>query len=117
MDNLADLPKKEMPLSRDEEETMKNLFPQDGSAMRSASSRAADEVTNGEEEIPPSSGGIGTNWKLIGYTTLLFLILTIPFIDKIVCKLPYCGENTIALMVFKTLIFALGFFLINRYVA
>lgn len=110
MDSLAALPKREAPLSRDEEETVKNLFPEDAP-------RQAVPQLRTEEEGAPSSKGTTTNWKLIGYATLLFLILAIPFIDKIVCRLPYCGENAIALMVFKTVIFAVAFFFIVKYAA
>lgn len=112
MDSLAALPKRETPLSRDEEETMKNLFPED-TPRRAPPPRSNNEAT----ENDGSESTTKTNWKLIGYTTLLFLILVIPFIDKIVCRLPYCGENAIALMVFKTLIFAVAFFFIVKYAA
>lgn len=122
MDNLATLPNREAPPNTQEEETINSLFPQEvaqphaQSSSQPPPSKKKEVVTKDEDDAPPSSTSSSSfSWKLFGYTILLFLILVIPLIDKVICKLPYCGDSMIGLVALKTLIFAVGFFLILKY--
>ena len=70
-----------------------------------------------------ASPGRPTNWKFIAYTTVLFLAIANPFIDRILCGMPYlggeCGSivpDTIRLIV-KAVIFFVLFFFMQRYLA
>ncbi len=39
------------------------------------------------------------NWKLVGYIATLFLLLANPWIDMILCNIPYCNENKACLAI------------------
>jgi hypothetical protein len=115
MDKLSELPVKNDTVQTSEEsELINKLFPQ--SKEHNASS-AGNPITKppGEVKVEPKSetsyknsfvnraGKI--NWKLIGLTSLLFVALANPWIDSLFCKLPYCGDNVIYLLILKVLIF------------
>lgn len=126
MDHLSTLPKRDVSqsLGQAEEEVMATLFPEDApqppknkttAPQSSTTQKVAQKAETVDEEQPQTTSGVSCSWKVIGYTTLLFLIIAAPLLDMLLCRLPYCGNNTIALMAFKTLLFAIGFFFITRY--
>lgn len=64
-----------------------------------------------QKNIPPGK----MNWKLIGISTMLFLILANPWIDKLLCKIPYCEEGSMSLIGIKALLFALLLVIANYF--
>jgi hypothetical protein len=120
MDNLDNLPLKEdtNPNSH-EEEVMGKFFTPPGqrpSPSRGSSnghSRGPPQNTAPERAVAPEPEGI--NWKLIGYTTLLFVALANPWLDTLLCKVPYCGDNAFTLLGMKVLAFALLYVIVTVY--
>ena len=53
--------------------------------------------------------------KMSFYAAMLFVILANPWIDSIVCMLPYCGDSALSLLFIKAMIFAIVFTVMNRY--
>jgi hypothetical protein len=87
MEKLSDLPTKEVTLNDKEEGIMQKYF--------------------GENKPKKSV------WKLVFFATILFLLLSLPLLDGILCRVPYCGEdNFVALMGLKASLFATGFLLV-----
>jgi hypothetical protein len=94
MDHLSSLPTKDHDdMSSHEKNTMQRFF------------------GGGTESSTPSKSKPST-LKLIGYATVLFVLLANPYIDGILCHVPYCEDNEMVLFLFKTLLFALLFFMI-----
>jgi len=61
---------------------------------------------------PPGISGSSSRfsrieWKLLGATVVLFVVLANPWIDKILCNIPYCGGNQVSSLLTKTVIFAI----------
>jgi hypothetical protein len=118
MDKLSDLPIKNDTVKSDEEsELINKLFP----PSQINSGKNASSIG-----VPPSPPGLPTkppevidnsyknsfynktgkiNWKLIGLTSLLFVVLANPWIDSLFCKLPYCGDSSMYLLMLKVFIF------------
>ena len=63
--------------------------------------------------VPPKDEGI--NWKLLGYISVLFVLLANPWIDDLICKIPKCS-NPIIVLVLKFVVFILTFFILYKYV-
>ena len=58
-----------------------------------------------------------TNWKLIGYATILFLVLSLPQLDNMLDSITYIQGSMMMKLGVRALIFLVVFFLIDRYVA
>jgi len=56
------------------------------------------------------------NWKMVGLAVTLFVILANPWIDNVLCKIPYCGENSMMLFAIKTCMFLLLLVVINLFI-
>ena len=109
MDNLDNLPLKDDtdPNTR-EEEIMNKYFAQTGRKSQPRAPHGNPRAPDGDVASDVSdSEGKGVNWKVVGYTTALFLALANPWIDVILCKIPYCEDNTFILLGIKTLVFAI----------
>ena len=105
MDNLDNLPLKEDTVSSShEEEVMGKFFPQTGQRTPPRGPPQGSVIKN---DPNPDLEPEGLNWKVIGYTTVLFLALANPWVDLLFCKIPYCGDNAPILLGIKTLIFAI----------
>ena len=57
----------------------------------------------------------GSSWKLVAYTSLLFLALANPWLDGLFKMLPYCGESQIAVLFIKLILFAIVFAIIYNF--
>ncbi len=119
MDNLDNLPLKEdTDPNSHEKEVMGKFFtktnqrsppsPQRGSPRGPPLGPPQGEMI---KDLEPEDNGI--NWKIVGYTTVLFFALANPWIDMLLCKIPYCGDNAIMLLGLKTLAFALLYLIIT----
>ena len=101
MDKLSDLPpKNDSVKTADEETVMGQFFPKGHDRNPSQSEDVQDQ---GQRQSLIQK----VNWKLIGCSAVLFILLANPWIDKIFCKVPYCGDNAIALLGLKVLLFIL----------
>lgn len=100
MDRLADLPSNESAqLSSQESETMQKYF---GGAP---------------EDKPKDKKASWTDtMKLALYTSFLFILLANPWVDSLMCVIPYCSENPIISLAVKTMLFMILFVVLNRYV-
>jgi len=93
MEKLSEIPtKNDTQMSQDEESVMKKYFKPESFAA-----------------VKTSSGGWMDTIKLAMYASVLFLILANPWIDSILCMVPYCGENVLVLLAFKALLFMILF--------
>ncbi len=76
------------------------------------------EVINqffGQSSETPLQKANGVDWKLIGYSIVLFVLLANPWIDQILCKIPYCSNNAmfsfgVKLAIFVVVLVILSFF-------
>ena len=103
MDRLNDLPPKNDTIKTPEEAAvLSQLFPISNNKDDN-SNPLRGEV--GQNNSPPPQPRI--NWKLLGIATILFFILSSPWIDMLFCKLPYCGESPVTISGLKTLLFML----------
>lgn len=84
------------------------------------------EITDKEKEIlhkyfsedkdsPGSENNCISSWKHIVYIAIAFLILSNPWIDFFLTKIPYCPDNKLLLLVLKTSIFIILLVLIQKY--
>ena len=96
MDEFANLPAKNDTVKTPEEQAIMNqLFP--------------------SEDKPQQKPKSKLNWKVLGYSSILFLLLANPWIDKLLCKIPYCGENAIMVLSLKLFLFLLVLVLLNLF--
>nr|QBK86156.1 MAG: uncharacterized protein LCMAC101_07510 [Marseillevirus LCMAC101] len=119
MDNLDNLPLKEdtHPNSH-EEEVMNKFFTQTDQNSHSPPRRSRGSSREPPEgalkpDVLGDSEQEGINWKIVGYTTVLFFALANPWIDMLFCKIPYCGDNNLMLLGIKTLIFSILYLIIT----
>ena len=114
MDNLDTLPLKEDTNPNSHEEEVMDKFFSQGPRQR--------EPPIGPQQGHPSQGEINPggsneperiNLKLAGYTTVLFLALANPWLDTLLCKVPYCGDNAFMLLGMKTLVFAILYVIVS----
>ena len=89
MDKLADLPPKQSPSTPAEDAVMNQFFGPSDEPSKSTSKFSRIE------------------WKLLGATALLFVLLANPWVDKLLCKVPYCGESQISSLATKTVLFVI----------
>lgn len=98
MDRLTDLPLNPNSQKTPEESQILNQFfpgkPQEN-----------QEVPSNPNPSPQNQKKM--NWKVIGITTLLFVLLANPWMDGLFCKIPYCGENSTVIFGVKTILFML----------
>ena len=76
MDNLSELPPGQSKSTPQEEAVMDQFF--------------------GPAEMEPTSKFSRIEWKLLGATVVLFIALANPWIDQILCKVPYCGGSQLS---------------------
>ncbi len=96
MDKLSDLPPKGDTVKTMEEEAIMNQFFDSASSpdgQRGVTKQHEDQETANL----PNSSQTKLNWKIVGITALLFVVLANPWIDDLICKLPYCNENPLFL--------------------
>jgi uncharacterized membrane protein YeiB len=96
MDDLSSLPP-----------TKNDISPQDANIM----SRYFD--------APGAGAGPGTSWgatfKAAGLVSILFLLLTNPLTDAMLSAIPYAGANALSMLAVKTIIFAVLFIVMYKY--
>ena len=110
MDKLSELPVKNDTVKTEEEsEIIKQFFQPE----QTVSPPTNSPPTKSQSFLTSFISKI--NWKVVGIATLFFVILANPWIDKIFCKLPYCGENAASLLGIKTLIFFMVLIIISLY--
>ena len=105
MDKLSELPPKNDNVKSDEEsEIMNKFFP--NSQMAAPPGPSNGGLGQGSPQ-PLTTGSLTSkiNWKLIGLSAALFVALANPWIDKLFCNIPYCGNNTMSLLGFKVILF------------
>jgi hypothetical protein len=98
MDNLEDVPLNNSELSAKEKAILEEYFPQSKKDEESSSST--------------SSSFFGRH---IIYYIVVFVVLSNPWIDSLLTKIPYCPDNKIALLVLKTLLFVVCIFIIQKF--
>jgi hypothetical protein len=86
MDMLSNIPTTDELPAPDEEHVVKKYF--------------------NEQQTTPSSE---IRYKLILYTTLLFVLMSLPIVDCVIAKLPYL-DNVVVRTAAKAVIFAFVFF-------
>lgn len=105
MDSLSDLPLNNDTVKTPEEQAiMQQFFPGSNSTL-----------DDDDDDDTGSSSSSGVDWKLVGYATGLFVILANPWIDRLLCLIPYCGENSVMLFIIKGLLFLLLMIIISRF--
>ena len=98
MDDLSRLPEVKTDYTSDEHEIMEKYFSSpDGS------------YANGGE----TTRCIG--WKKIFYLSIGFVVLSNPWLDKLVSHLPYIHENPLLQVVVKMILFILFVVIIDKY--
>lgn len=55
--------------------------------------------------------------KLSFYATALFVILANPWIDSLLCVVPYCGDNALIMLAAKALLFMILLIVVNKFIA
>jgi hypothetical protein len=83
MDSLNDLPPTDTVPTSQEKAILENFFDDSSSSTRVS----------------------GINWKLVGITSVLFLALANPWIDQVLCKVPYCGGSPTTSFITKLVVF------------
>lgn len=108
MDRLSDLPVNPDTVKTPEEEAiMGQFFPRQSSQNK--------KVEPSEEEEPPAKSQSRVNWKLIGIACVIFVFLANPWVDSVLCKVPYCG-NGAALTGMKLMLFAVLMIVLSLFV-
>lgn len=93
MDNLQNLPQKDTSSTPQEEAIMENFF--------------------GPTEQGSRFSKI--NWKIVGAASALFLALANPWIDQILCKVPYCGGSPTTSLITKLVLFIIVLALLEMF--
>jgi len=88
MDRLADLPP-----------TSSQTTPQESAVM--------DQLFGPSSQVKGTSRFNRIEWKLLGATVLLFTVLANPWIDQIICKVPYCGGSQLSSLATKIVLFTI----------
>jgi len=92
MDKLSDLPPKDgAEMSPQESDVMKKYFDADEPQGKKAKAGWMDSI------------------KVAFYASVLFLALANPWVDTLLCSIPYCGDNALTLLAFKVLLFLILF--------
>ena len=94
MDSLATLPPGETATTPQEEQVMNKYFGQVGTPVKKG----------------PSSV------KLLAYVLVLFILLANPYLDQLLCKVPYCS-NPMMTLAAKTILFGILFMALYHYAA
>lgn len=102
MDRLSDLPTHDTNLTPEESEVINKMF--DGAGSDAPKSK-------------PQNVGWMQTLKLAGLSAGLFMLLANPWIDMLLCKLPYCEEGGLIIPAIKGLIFLLLWIIMFRYLA
>jgi len=89
MDKLTDLPPTQSPSTPAEEAVMNQFFGPPGEPAKTTSRFGRIE------------------WKLLGATALLFVLLANPWSDLLLCKVPYCGGSMMTSLITKTVLFVI----------
>lgn len=61
------------------------------------------------------SGESDNKWKIIGYITVVFLVLANPWIQTLLTRIPYVGGSQITEFLFTTVIFIIAVIVITMY--
>ena len=61
------------------------------------------------------SDGSDNKWKIIGYITVVFLVLANPWIQTLLTRIPYVGGSQITEFLFTTVIFIIAVIVITMY--
>lgn len=112
MENLSSLPPKNDTIKTPEEEAiMKQLFPQGSPPKIDNSPPPSSTSSTPQTQKPPNR----INWKLLGASVLLFILLANPWVDKLFTKVPYCEEGGATVVGIKALLFSIFLILLNLY--
>lgn len=99
MDDLSRLPEVPTDYSDDENEIMEKYF--------------ASDAPGETQKQRGTSRCFG--WKKVFYLSLGFVVLSNPWLDKVVSHLPYLYENPLLQVVAKMLLFVLFVLAVDRY--
>lgn len=110
MESLSTLPSKNDTVKTPEEEMILNqLFNSPPSSTQSQKQPPPDPSIP-----PPPSTHPRLNWKIIGITIGLFVVLANPWIDGLLSKIPYCG-GSVSILGLKTLLFSILLVVVNLF--
>ena len=121
MDSLDDLPEGNASLSPQEEEIMNQFGMRASSAPQQTPPPVPDQKpTESPKSAEKKKGWFGSSsetgnkksnkLKIVGIATVLFLALSVPFVDGLFGAIPYA--NTIPVWILKTVLFALAIALV-----
>lgn len=73
------------------------------------------DIMNRFFSVDTKKGDSKMNWKLIGYTVILYLLLGNPWIDIFMGRIPHCKEYPIILFAIKVMIFIVLLVVVSKY--
>lgn len=100
MERLSDLPPADAT----------DMTPQESSVMQKYFNAAPNDTAS-----KTSKAGWMDTIKTAFYAAILFVLLANPWIDTILCVVPYCGDSALTLLAVKTLLFMVVFTAMNKF--
>ena len=100
MDKLEDLPVKNDTVVSPQENNIMDEYFGGNNGQNAAQMSAQGAQHQNKDETKRAS----INWKLIGYSALIFVLLANPWVDGMFEKMPYCS-NTMLILALKVMIF------------
>ena len=79
----------------------------DNSQLNDAQKMAMHKYVGAPAE-PKSKWSDGNKWKLIGYLTVLFILIANPWSQSLLNKVPYFGGNEMTMTLLSGIVFAVG---------
>lgn len=67
------------------------------------------------EDESESENYLGVNWKMVGYATLIFILLANPWIDTAFEKVSFLGSNPISIFAVKVVLFFILFAVVYKF--
>jgi hypothetical protein len=99
-------------------ERLADLPPKDDAEMTPQESEVMQKYFNAPQSEGGSSKG-KAGWmdtiKLALYGAVLFLVLANPWIDSVMCMVPYCGDSALMLLAIKAVMFVVLFVIVNKF--
>lgn len=108
MDVLESLPVKDDAVNTNEERSVMNKYGFNAAASGGAPGAPPQSASSSHDE--PS-----IRWKLVMWTTALFILLSNQYVDSFLSRLPYLSNSLVRLAV-RIVVFAFAFFAISYFI-
>lgn len=100
---------------------LSDLPPSDGAQMSPQESDVMQKYFSAPPNSPASTNSkTKVGWmdaiKMAFYVAVLFVFLANPWIDSVMCMVPYCGDSSMILLAVKTLLFMVLFVTMYKFV-